>query len=387
MSQQRLGVWLVGARGSVATTAIAGRRAVVDGHARPTGLVSETQPFAGVPLVGLDGMVFGGHDVSDVPLVAGARQLAVGGVLPAALPEQVGAELEEVERAIRPGARAGDGPDTLARLRADLDAFREDHGLRDVVVVNVASTEPLPPVSCVDLAADDLVAAAEAGTCGVPASLLYAIAALQSGCAYVDFTPSPATRARGVDEMARAQGLPYAGRDGKTGETLLKAALAPMFADRALAVRSWAATNLLGGGDGRTLARPENAASKLASKSGVISGVLGDEVEAPVRIEYLADLGEWKTAWDMIGFDGFLGTRMRMQFIWDGCDSALAAPLVLDLARLAGLALQRGESGPLGQLGYFFKDPVGTSEHRLAQQFEVLRSWAGSPGCQAVPRP
>jgi myo-inositol-1-phosphate synthase len=298
----------------------------------------------------------------------------------------VAAELDEVERAIRPGARPGDGAGTLSRLRADLDAFREDHGLRDVVVVNVASTEPLPPASCVELAADDLARAAAAGSREVPASLLYAIAALQSGCAYVDFTPSPATRARGVDELARDRGLPYAGRDGKTGETLLKAALAPMFADRALAVRSWAATNLLGGGDGRTLARPETAASKLASKSGVISGVLGDDVEAPVRIDYLADLGEWKTAWDMISFEGFLGTRMRMQFIWDGCDSALAAPLVLDLARLAGLALQRGETGPLGQLGYFFKDPVGTSEHRLAQQFEVLRSWADSPGCQGVAR-
>jgi myo-inositol-1-phosphate synthase len=388
MSQQRLGVWLIGARGSIATTAIAGHRAVVDGIAGPTGLVTETWPFAGVPLIDLQDMVFGGHDVSDVPLSERARDLAVDRVLPATLPEQVAAELGEVGTHIRPGARSGAGPGTLARLRADLDTFREEHGLRHVVVVNVASTEPVPPASSIELAADELVRAATAASSDLPASLLYAVAALESRCAYVDFTPSPATRSRGVDELARAHGVPYAGRDGKTGETLLKAALAPMFADRALAVRSWAATNLLGGGDGRTLASPDAAASKLASKSGVVSAVLGDEVEAPVRIDYLADLGEWKTAWDLIAFDGFLGTRMRLQLTWDGCDSALAAPLVLDLARLAGLALERGESGPLGQLGYFFKDPVGTAEHRLAQQFEMLRAWAASsPARQSVSLP
>jgi len=88
------------------------------------------------------------------------------------------------------------------------------------------------------------------------------------------------------------------------------------------------------------------------------------------------DLGDWKTAWDHVRFDGFLGTRMTLQFTWEGCDSALAAPLVLDLARLVGRAQDVGESGPLPDLGFFFKSPIDSDEHRLAQQWEALTAWS-----------
>jgi myo-inositol-1-phosphate synthase len=99
-----------------------------------------------------------------------------------------------------------------------------------------------------------------------------------------------------------------------------------------------------------------------------------------LHIDYVPDLGEWKTAWDHISFEGFLGTRMTLQFTWQGCDSALAAPLVLDLARLTARAHMAGEVGPLGPLAFFFKDPVASSEHRLAQQYEDLRTWATQLG-------
>jgi myo-inositol-1-phosphate synthase len=92
-------------------------------------------------------------------------------------------------------------------------------------------------------------------------------------------------------------------------------------------------------------------------------------------MEHVSDLGEWKTAWDHVSFEGFLGVRMRMQFTWEGCDSALAAPLVLDLARLMALALERGESGFLPELAFFFKDPAGATEHSLEGQYELLRRW------------
>ena len=94
-----------------------------------------------------------------------------------------------------------------------------------------------------------------------------------------------------------------------------------------------------------------------------------------MTIENVPDLGEWKTAWDHISFEGFLGTRMRMQFTWEGCDSALAAPLVLDLARLMARAHAAGESGPLAPLAFFFKDPVATNEHGLEAQFALLAEW------------
>jgi myo-inositol-1-phosphate synthase len=89
----------------------------------------------------------------------------------------------------------------------------------------------------------------------------------------------------------------------------------------------------------------------------------------------VADLGEWKTAWDLVGFEGFLGTRARLQFTWEGADSALAAPLILDLARLVYRAQETGERGPLAPLAFFFKDPVGHAEARLDRQFAALCAW------------
>jgi myo-inositol-1-phosphate synthase len=152
--------------------------------------------------------------------------------------------------------------------------------------------------------------------------------------------------------------------------------LAPMFAQRALNVLSWSGTNLLGGGDGATLADPGAASSKNASKQQVLSQNLGREVDGEVHIDYVPALGDWKTAWDHVLFEGFLGARMTLQLTWQGCDSALAAPLVLDLARLTGKACRDGVAGPVAEFGFFFKDPVGAGAHDLATQYAALREWA-----------
>jgi myo-inositol-1-phosphate synthase len=209
----------------------------------------------------------------------------------------------------------------------------------------------------------------------LPPSSLYALAAIETGCAFVDFTPSVGARLPAIEALAEAHEVPLAGSDGKTGETFMKSALAPAFAARALKVRSWSGMNILGGGDGAALADPARAQSKLDSKGRLLEEILGYPVEAPIHIEDVRDMGEWKTAWDHIVFEGFLGIRMKLQFTWEGCDSALAAPLLLDLIRLAALALERGESGPMVNLAFFFKDPVGTGEHQLHKQFEMLERW------------
>ena len=156
----------------------------------------------------------------------------------------------------------------------------------------------------------------------------------------------------------------------------MRSALAPMFTTRALAVRSWTGTNLLGGGDGRTLADAEHASSKLQSKGRGLSTLLGREVTAPLHIDNVPDLGEQKIAWDHVSFEGFLGVRMSLQFTWTGYDSSLAAPLVLDLARFTAAAHAAGHTGPLGSLAFVLKDPVGIDEHRLGEQFANLVSWA-----------
>ena len=357
---QRTGVWLVGARGSVATAAVCGAAALAGGLVQPVGCVTELPPFAASGLPGYGELVFGGHDLVGTPLEKRAELLADAGVVPHRLVEQVRAQLRAADAEIRPGVSAGEPVD---RLVEDLAAFRSRHGLARVVVVNVASTEP--PYAPGD---------------PLPASALYASAAFTAGCSFVDFTPSAGARVPAVAALAAERGLPWAGSDGKTGETLVKAALAPMFAARALRVRSWSGINLLGGGDGASLADPAVASSKIASKARVVSEALGHPVPGPLHIDEVPDLGEWKTAWDHVSFEGFLGARMTLQFTWAGCDSALAAPLVLDLARLTARAHAAGHCGPLEPLAFFFKDPVGQPPPSLEAQFAALCAWAGTLG-------
>jgi myo-inositol-1-phosphate synthase len=357
----RTGVWLIGARGSVATTAIAGALAVRAGAAAPTGCVSELPDFASVDLPAWSDLVFGGHDVVDTPLVKRVEQLVHRGVIPSRLAELVASDLAAVEAELRDGS-GGD-------LLADLTSFRERNDLERVVVINVASTEP----PCESHPAHGRLADLEKALHVLPPSSRYAHAAMRAGCAYVDFTPSTGARLPALHELALEMGVPYAGRDGKTGETLLRSVLAPMFARRALRVLSWSGTNLLGGGDGATLADPGAAASKNNAKQRVLAEELGHPVDGQVHIDHVAELGDWKTAWDHVLFEGFLGTRMTLQFTWQGCDSALAAPLVLDLARFMAIARQ---PGPVEALGFYFKDPLGTGPHGLAAQYDALREWA-----------
>jgi myo-inositol-1-phosphate synthase len=378
-----VGVWLVGARGSVATSAVCGAAALRAGLVPPVGCVSELPDIAAARLPSYTELVFGGHDVTDCPLDKRAEQLVEGGVLPRSVLAGVGADLRAAEAEIRPGYDGTAGASqraVAAALADDLRDFADRHALRRLVVVNVAATEPRrEPHPAADSLAT-LERALDGSDAVLPPSALYAYAAFSAGFPFVDFTPSAAVGSPALAELARVRGLPWAGNDGKTGETLVKAALAPMFAERALRVRSWAGTNLLGGGDGANLADPAAAASKLASKSQVLSTVLGQPVVEPLHIDYVPDLGDWKTAWDHVSFEGFLGVRMSLQFTWQGCDSALAAPLVLDLARLTARAHEIGEVGPLGAFGFFFKDPAGSPEHRLAAQYEALRGWAARAG-------
>jgi myo-inositol-1-phosphate synthase len=379
----RVGVWLVGARGSVATSAVCGAAALRAGLVPPVGCVTELPDVARARLPSYSDLVFGGHDVTGCPLDKRAEQLVEGGVLPRSVVAGVRADLRAAEAEIRPGydGTAGTSQRAVAdALAVDLRDFAARHALRRLVVVNVSSTERrrTPHPAAASLAT--LEPALDGGEAVLPPSALYAYAAFTAGFPFVDFTPSAAVGSPALAELAHARGLPWAGNDGKTGETLVKAALAPMFAARALRVRSWAGTNLLGGGDGANLADPAAAAAKLASKSQVLSTVLGEQVVEPLHIDYVPDLGDWKTAWDHVSFEGFLGVRMSLQFTWQGCDSALAAPLVLDLARLVARAHEVGEAGPVGAFGFFFKDPAGSTEHRLEAQYEALRDWAAHAG-------
>nr|WP_206443847.1 inositol-3-phosphate synthase [Nocardioides sp. KC13] len=375
---------MIGARGSVGVTTIVGALAVRAGLAGRVGLVAEQPEIAAAGLPSLDELVIGGHDLATDPLVKRAERLAAGGVVPAGILPGIASELEEVEGRLRTGYDVSSEEhqrEAIERLSADLVAFREAHGLERVVVVDVASTEPPAEVVHGGPLADPdaLDAALAAGESPLPASSVYVLAAYRAGCPVVSFTPSPGPRLPVLVTLAERAGLPWAGSDGKTGETLLKSALAPMFATRALQVNAWASYNMLGGGDGATLADPDNARSKLVTKAQGLEAMLGHPVEGPMHIDYVPDHGDWKTAIDHVSFEGFLGVRMSLQFTWSGCDSALAAPLVLDLARLTLRAHEVGEAGPL-PFGFFFKDPAGSTEHRLGTQWDELVAWCARVG-------
>jgi myo-inositol-1-phosphate synthase len=212
--------------------------------------------------------------------------------------------------------------------------------------------------------------------CPLPASTLYAIAAFRCGCPYVNFTPSIGTDLAALDELAKKQKVVHVGRDGKTGETLMKAVLAPMFAARNLQVMSWVGHNIFGNLDGKVLDDPVNKANKVRSKDHLLTEILGYKPQTLVSIEYIESMGDWKTAWDHIHFKGFLGTPMVLQFLWQGCDSLLAAPLVIDLIRFTEREARRGKSGVMGHLASFFKSPMGCDEPAFALQYEQLLAWA-----------
>jgi myo-inositol-1-phosphate synthase len=260
----------------------------------------------------------------------------------------------------------------VEQIREDYSSFMKSQGIDRLIVVNLASTEP--PME--DTARYDTLTkfetAIENDDRMLPASTLYAYAALVDEHPYVNFTPGTGSGLGGLKELAERKNVPHMGRDGKTGETLVKSALAPMFAGRNLRVLSWEGHNILGNRDGLVLEDDGNKAGKIASKGDVLGEILGYDTHNAVRIDYTPSLGDWKTAWDHIHFQGFLETKMKMQFTWEGSDSALAAPLVLDLVRLAAFADDRNEGGLQPQLASFFKSPQGVEKYDLSRQFQLL---------------
>jgi myo-inositol-1-phosphate synthase len=384
----------------VAITTIVGLVALKKGLVAATGLVSQLAEFADLDLVSWNDLVIGGHEIRGLPLCREAYRVTTE--MRAASREvidQCRDDLERIEARIRSGTAwnvgstiaaladldipRGETPRQIVdRLQGDLRHFREGEKLDHVIVVNVASTEPPlrpadSPRTALPVTWAELEPRLKSVDCPLPASSLYAIAALDLGCSYINFTPSLGAAPAAIDELARLRGARHAGCDGKTGETLLKSVLAPMFAARNLRVMSWVSHNIFGNMDGRVLDDPANKRAKLESKDHLLGEILGYKPQTHISIEFIESLGDWKTAWDHIHFAGFLGTPMTFQFIWQGCDSVLAAPLVIDLIRFTELAQRRGQTGLLKFLASFFKSPLGVEEHSFVQQFQMLQDWLG----------
>lgn len=387
---RRLGVWLFGAYGGLATTTVVGARAIAKGLAAPQGLTTETDIARDIPWRPFDKLVFGGHEIraGDYPSAA-AEIHRKNGTLPLELLQPLRRDLLAQSRNVQPGVLPNAGA-TIARLADrrtpkrslrrqieqiahDLQQFQTRHRLERVVCVNLTSTEPalrLGPAHRSRAAFERALDRNQEGI--VRPSALYAYAAATSGMPFVHFTPSNSALTPALEEVFADSGAPFMGCDGKTGETLVKSALAPMFRYRNLKVLTWQGYNILGDRDGHVLADQENKRSKVESKDALLPAILGYPLHTHVGIDYVPSLHDLKTAWDFVHFEGFLGYKMALQFIWQGCDAILAAPLVLDLIRFADLAAARGESGPMPHLACFFKQPFGVDEHDLHRQWHML---------------
>ena len=386
MSAGRTGVAIIGLGGAVATTAVAGVEQLRLGSTTTAGL-----PFAHRDdLVPYESLVFGGWDVHGDDLAKAAH---VHRVLEPALIEAVASQMQRIEpwpavadpawcrNAIGTNIAAiGPLRERVARIRDDLRRFREEQDLERVVVVNLASTEAWPDLTSAVLAdLDTFEKGLDADEDVITPGMIYCYAAISEGCPYVNFTPG-FTDVPALLEFAERENVPVAGKDGKTGQTLIKTVLAPAFRSRALKVEGWYSTNILGNRDGAILDDPSALASQLDTKGSVLDSILGYEVEDHVvRIDYYRPRGDAKEAWDNIDLVGFLGARMQLKVDFLCRDSILAAPLVLELVRLLAEADRRGEGGPQEQLGYFFKAPVtrvgSKPEHALHVQERALLDW------------
>jgi len=389
VASNRTGVFIVGAYGDIAVTTIVGALAMRHRLAEPRGMVSELEAFAGLDLVSLDELQFGGIDVRDARLRDVAQ--AVGDAsrtFSRQLLDVIAPQLDTIDAAIEcrpdfdwntaaPAFSQHTLVDALESFCGLLHGFRRRGGLDRVIVLDLASVEvtPDPVIAHSELRAFEAALLSDDRSVISP-SMLRAYAAFREGCSYINFTPNAGASIRALATFAADRRLPFAGNDAKTGETLVKSVLAPMFACRNLEVMSWEGVNMLGNRDGKALSDPDRRAAKISNKEELVPRLLGYPVHSGVDINYVPSLGDWKTAWDLIHFKGFMDVPMTMQFTWQGCDSILAAPLALDLVRFTEFAHRNGEAGPLRHLASFFKAPIGVDELAFVPQFEALLNYA-----------
>ncbi len=388
---ERLGVAIVGAGGAVATTMIAGIEMIKSGSNDLSGLPLANRNVDGLPAY--RDMVFGGWDLAEGTLadcamrhgVVGEKELSNGASSMKSMKPwaAVGstdfcANIDGVNKFAANGHR-----EAIERIQGDLDRFKSEQQVDRVVMINLASTERVP-----DMGADALsnIEAFERGLDdddgAISPAMLYAYAALDAGVAFGNFTPSVAADIAPLQALANSRGVPVAGKDGKTGQTLLKTVIAPALRDRALHVDGWFSTNILGNSDGLALDDPKSLQSKLGTKKSVLDDILGYPVEDHiVMIHYYRPRGDDKEAWDNIDLTGFLGQKMQLKLNFLCKDSVLAAPLVTEIARLLALAQTRGEGGVQEQMGVFFKLPQTANGnqpvHDFFEQQLILDKWIG----------
>ena len=412
----RLGVLTPGL-GAVASTFIAGVIAARNGLAVPIGSVTQMahirlgqrakdrNPLIRdfVPLAGLDDLVFGGWDPISANVLEAARTC---GVLEERDLAPLSAELEGIvamdavfdQRWVKKldGARVKPATskwDQAQALVEDIERFRSENDCERLVMVWCGSTEAYQEPSAVHASVESFETGLRSGDENISPSQIYAYAALVSDVPFANGAPNLAVDLPCMLELAALRGVPIAGKDFKTGQTLMKTLLAPGLKARMLGLRGWYSTNILGNRDGEVLDDPENFKTKEVSKLGVLDTILQPEaypdlygnIDHVVRINYYPPRGDNKEGWDNIDIFGWMGYPMQLKVNFLCRDSILAAPIVLDLALFLGLSARAGQSGVQEWLSFYLKAPQAATEagpeHDLfIQQTKLkntLREWMG----------
>jgi len=407
-AQGRLGVLMPGL-GAVATTAIAGVEAVRRGLARPVGSVTQMATIRlgkrrdgraplirdFVPLAHLEDLVFGGWDIYE----GGAWEAAVRSrVLEPAHLDAVRPALERIrpmtaafdQRWVRrlsgPNVKKGTRRELAEALVDDIRTFRERERCDRLVMVWCGSTETYVEPGPAHATLRAFEEALDRDDETIAPSMLYAYAAIRSRVPFVNGAPNLTADAPALVEMAREFAVPLAGKDFKTGQTLMKTILAPGLKARMLGLRGWFSTNILGNRDGEVLDDPGSFKTKEVSKLSVLDTILQPEtypelygdISHKVSIHYYPPRGDNKEGWDNVDIVGWLGYPMQIKVNFLCRDSILAAPLVLDLALLSDLAARAEMRGPQEWLSFYFKSPVHADgvapEHDLFIQQTKLKN-------------
>ena len=405
---ERLGILLQG-MGAVASTVVAGVLAIRQGLGEPIGSLTQMghirlgkrtegrnpQIRDFVPLAKLEGIVFGGWDIFGGDLYEACTHAAV--LEPALLSKLEGA-LREVKPMpgafdqnyvkrlngthIKPGGRR----EWADALRQDIRDFKAKNNLDRVVLVNCSSTEVYTEVGPTHLTLEAFERGLDENDSTISPAMVYAYSAIMEGVPYANGTPSLAADIPALQALADQKGVPLAGKDFKTGQTMMKTVLAPMFKARMLGVRGWFSTNILGNRDGEVLEDPESFKAKEKTKLGVLDNILQPATYPSlygnlyhmVRINYYPPRGDSKEGWDNIDIFGWLGYPMQIKVDFLCRDSILAAPIVLDLALFLDLSQRAGRKGIQEWLSFYWKSPlVGPGlypEHDLFIQLTKLKN-------------
>ena len=405
----KLGVLLVGL-GAVSTTTIAGTIAIRRGLAPPIGSLTQMGTIRlgkrtegrspaikeFVPLASLDDIVFGGWDIFDENCYDAAK---TAGVLEPDLLEQIRPELEKiapmpavfdrhyVKRLDGPNVKKGRTKKDLAdQLRADIQRFKTDNGCSRVVVVWCGSTEIYMTESPAHQSVEAFERGLETNDATIPSSMIYAYAAIKEGIPYANAAPNLSADIPALLQLAQDTGSPIAGKDLKTGQTLIKTIIAPGLKARLIGVEGWYSTNILGNRDGEVLDDPESFKTKEESKKSVLDYILQPSLYPDlykdlchlVRINYYPPRGDNKEGWDNIDIFGWLGYKMQLKINFLCRDSILAAPIVLDTALFLDLARRAGMSGIQEWLSFYYKSPMHAPglypEHDLFIQLMKLKN-------------